>query len=231
MDFSWITDYRPQLWLALLTTLQLLLISGVLGFLLAIVVAFGRLSKQPFIAWLSLSYTNLIRGTPLLAQIYVMYYGVGSLFQDSPWLRDSWLWPYLREGFWYVALALILSVGGYLGEVIKGGLRGVPRGELEAARALGMPRVLIIRRIWLPRTLYMLLPTLAGESVMLLKSTALASTVAVMDALGMANLIRNQTFLTYEPLLLMAGLYLLLALCIEQLFKRLEARLPFRNAL
>jgi len=231
MDFSWITDYRPQLWLALLTTLQLLLISGVLGFLLAIVVAFGRLSKQPFIAWLSLSYTNLIRGTPLLAQIYVMYYGVGSLFQDSPWLRDSWLWPYLREGFWYVALALILSVGGYLGEVIKGGLRGARGNVMEAARALGMPRVLIIRRIWLPRTLYMLLPTLAGESVMLLKSTALASTVAVMDALGMANLIRNQTFLTYEPLLLMAGLYLLLALCIEQLFKRLEARLPFRNAL
>ncbi len=77
----------------------------------------------------------------------------------------------------------------------------------------------------------MLLPTLAGESVMLLKSTALASTVAVMDALGMANLIRNQTFLTYEPLLLMAGVYLLLALCIEQLFRRLEARLPFRNAL
>lgn len=231
MDFSWFHDFQSQIGLALLTTLQLLLISAVSGFLLAVLVAFGRLSKQPFIAWISLSYTNLIRGTPLLVQIYVMYYGVGSLFQNSPLLRESWLWPYLRDGFWYVALALTLSVGGYLGEVLRGGLRSVPKGELEAARALGMPKSLVIRRIWLPRTLYTLLPTLAGESVMLLKSTALASTVAVMDALGMANLIRNTTFLTYEPLLLMAALYVVLAVMIEQFFKRLEARLPFRNAL
>ncbi|MXR37616.1 ABC transporter permease [Craterilacuibacter sinensis] len=231
MDFSWFSEYHPQLWLAALTTVQLLLVSGSAGFVLAILVGFGRLSKQPFIAWFSLSYTNLIRGTPLLVQIYVLYYGLGSLFQDMPTLRDSILWPYLREGFWYVALALTLSVGGYLGEVLKSGLRAVPKGGLEAARALGMPRLLVIRRIWLPQTLYMLLPTLAGESVMLLKSTALASTVAVMDALGVANLIRNQTFLTYEPLLIIAGLYLLLAIAIEQLFKRLESRLPFRNAL
>ncbi|MCL6263630.1 ABC transporter permease subunit [Craterilacuibacter sp. RT1T] len=231
MDFSWFAEFRQPLWLALLTTLQLLLISASAGFLLAVLVGFGRLSRQPFIAWLSLSYTNLIRGTPLLVQIYVMYYGLGSLFQDMPALRESWLWPYLREGFWYVALALTLSVGGYLGEVIRGGLRAVPKGELEAARALGMPHRLIVRRIWLPRTLYALLPTLSGEAVMLLKSTALASTVAVMDVLGIANLIRNQTFLTYEPLLLIATLYLVLAILIERGFKRLENRLPFRNAL
>ncbi|MBA4710824.1 ABC transporter permease [Aquitalea aquatica] len=230
MNFEWLGEYGRMMVLGVMTTLQLLLIAGTLGFALAVLVGFGRLSRQPFIAWLSLSFTNLIRGTPLLVQIYVMYYGVGSLFVSFPLLRDSWLWPYLREGFWYVALALTLSVAGYVGEVIKGGLRGVPKGELEAARALGMPRLLMIRRIWLPRAIFILLPTLAGESVMLLKSTALASTVAVMDALGVANLIRNQTFLTYEPLLVMALIYLLLAMLIERLFKRLEMRLPVRNA-
>jgi len=164
-------------------------------------------------------------------QIYVLYYGVGSLFVGNPAIRSSFLWPYLRDGFWYVVLALALSVGGYVGEVIKGGLRGVPKGELEAARALGMSRWMMMRRIWLPRALQILLPSLAGESVMLLKSTALASTVAVMDVLGAANLVRAQTFRTYEPLLLIAAVYLVLALLIEQLFRRFEQRIPVRNAL
>ncbi len=129
------------------------------------------------------------------------------------------LWPYLREGFWYVALALTLSVGAYVGEVLRSGLRAVPRGELEAARAYGMRRGQILRRVWLPRALQMVRPTLAGESVMLLKSTALASTVAVTDLLGAANIVRSQTLRVYEPLLLVAITYIVLALIIEKSFK------------
>ncbi|MDN0084191.1 ABC transporter permease subunit [Crenobacter sp. SG2305] len=231
MHFEWASTYGHVLLQGLLVTIELLLLSGFFGFLLALLVGFGRLSKQPVIAWLSLSFTNLIRGTPLLVQIYVLYYGVGSLFVGFPAVRDSFLWPYLREGFWYVVVALTLSVGGYVGEVIKGGLRGVPKGELEAARALGMSRLLMIRRIWLPRAIQILLPSLAGESVGLLKSTALASTVAVMDVLGAANLVRAQTFRTYEPLLVIAITYLVLALLIERVFRRLELRIPVRGAL
>lgn len=231
MNFEWLTVYGKQFVTGLTVTVELLLLSGGLGFVLALLVAFGRLSKQPLIAWASLSFTNLIRGTPLLVQIYLLYYGVGSLFVGNAAIRTSWLWPYLRDGFWYVVLALTLSVGGYVGEVIKGGLAGVPKGELEAARALGMPRLMMIRRIWLPRALQILLPALAGESVMLLKSTALASTVAVMDVLGAANLVRAQTLRTYEPLLAIAVVYLVLALLVEQVFRRLERRIPVRNAL
>jgi polar amino acid transport system permease protein len=229
MNFEWLTVYGHQLVTGLRVTLELLVLSGVFGFLLALLVAFGRLSKQPLIAWASLSFTNLIRGTPLLVQIYVLYYGVGSLFVGNPAIRASWLWPYLRDGFWYVVLALTLSVGGYVGEVIKGGLAGVPKGEIEAAYAYGMSRGLMIRRIWLPRALYILLPSLAGESVLLLKSTALASTVAVMDVLGAANLVRAQTLRTYEPLLAIATVYLLLALLIERVFRRFEQRIPARG--
>jgi polar amino acid transport system permease protein len=229
MNFEWLTVYGHQLVTGLRVTLELLVLSGVFGFLLALLVAFGRLSKQPLIAWASLSFTNLIRGTPLLVQIYVLYYGVGSLFVGNPAIRASWLWPYLRDGFWYVVLALTLSVGGYVGEVIKGGLAGVPKGEIEAAYAYGMSRWLMIRRIWLPRALYILLPSLAGESVLLLKSTALASTVAVMDVLGAANLVRAQTLRTYEPLLAIATVYLLLALLIERVFRRFEQRIPARG--
>ena len=116
-----------------------------------------------------------------------------------------------------------------MGEVLKGGLRGVPKGELEAARALGMPWLLMVRRIWLPRALQILLPSLAGETVLLLKSTALASTVAVMDVLGAANFVRTQTLRTYEPLLVTALVYLVLALLIEHIFRRLARRMPVRS--
>jgi polar amino acid transport system permease protein len=229
MDFEWLETYQSYFIPALQTTLLLLLYSGTLGFGLALLVGFARLSKQPFIAWAALSFTNTIRGTPLLVQIYVLYYGLGSLFVEFPAVRDTFLWDYLRDGFWYVVLALAISVAAYVGEVIKGGLRGVPKGELEAARALGMPRLLMVRRIWLPRALQILLPSLAGETVLLLKSTALASTVAVMDVLGAANFVRTQTLRTYEPLLVTALVYLVLALLIEEVFRRLAHRLPTRS--
>jgi polar amino acid transport system permease protein len=229
MDFEWIDSYQSYFLPALQTTLELLLCSGILGFALALLVGFARLSTQPFVAWLALSFTNTIRGTPLLVQIYVLYYGLGSLFAGYPALRESFLWDYLRDGFWYVVLALAISVGAYVGEVIKGGLRGVPKGELEAARALGMPWLLMVRRIWLPRALRILLPSLAGETVLLLKSTALASTVAVMDVLGVANFVRSQTLRTYEPLLATALVYLVLALVIEMLFRLLGRGVPTRR--
>lgn len=229
MDFEWLVTYQEYFLPALQTTLELLLYSGALGFVLALLVGFARLSKQPFIAWFALSFTNTIRGTPLLVQIYVLYYGLGSLFAEFPSVRESFLWDYLRDGFWYVVLALAISVAAYVGEVIKGGLRGVPKGELEAARALGMPWFLMVRRIWLPRALQILLPSLAGETVLLLKSTALASTVAVMDVLGAANFVRTQTLRTYEPLLVTALVYLVLALLIEHIFRRLARRMPVRS--
>jgi polar amino acid transport system permease protein len=229
MDFEWLVTYQEYFLPALQTTLELLLYSGSLGFVLALLVGFARLSNQPFIAWFALSFTNTIRGTPLLVQIYVLYYGLGSLFAEFPAVRESFLWDYLRDGFWYVVLALAISVAGYVGEVIKGGLRGVPKGELEAARALGMPWFLMVQRIWLPRALQILLPSLAGETVLLLKSTALASTVAVMDVLGAANFVRTQTLRTYEPLLITALVYLVLALLIEYVFRRMARRVPART--
>lgn len=220
MDFSWIALFASELLRGIGITLALLLLAGVFGFILALTVALGRLSRNRLIAASMRAYSSVFRGTPLLVQIYILYYGVGSVFASYPLLRGSWLWPYLREGFWYVTLALILSVGAYVGEVLRGGLRAVPRGELEAGRAYGMSPLLLLRRVWLPRALQILKPTLAGESIMLLKSTALASTVAVTDLLGAANLVRAQSLRIYEPLLAVAVIYICLAFLIEYGFSR-----------
>ncbi|BCQ64617.1 hypothetical protein PBOI14_63670 [Pseudomonas sp. Boi14] len=150
MDFSWINGFSSELLRGLGITLKLLLLSGICGFALAVVVGLGRVSRNPLIRAPMQFYISVFRGTPLLVQIYILYYGVGSLFAAYPPIRGSFLWPYLREGFWYVALALTLSVGAYVGEVLRGGLRAVPRGELEAARAYGMGHWLTLRRVWLP---------------------------------------------------------------------------------
>ncbi|AYF88383.1 ABC transporter permease subunit [Pseudomonas sp. JS3066] len=230
MTATWIFDYGKLLLSGLGTTLLILVISAGLGFVLALLVALARMSRNPLLAGTSLAYTSVIRGTPLLVQIYIFYYGLGSLFAQFPLIRGSFLWPYLRDGFWYIVFALVLSVGAYVGEVIRGGMKSVPRGELEAAAAFGMRQRLVLFRVWLPRAIRLLLPTLAGETVMLLKSTALASTVAVVDLLGAANVVRAQTFQIYQPLLLVAGIYVCLTFMIETGFGLAERRSMFRRA-
>ena len=223
-NFEWIMEYADLLLEGLVTTLELLLISGLFGFLLAVLIATAKQHTGTWMARAAGVYTQVIRGTPLLVQMYLLYYGVGSTFSEFPFIRDSWMWDYLRDGFWYVALALVLSVGGYVGEVILTGLRAVPKGEIECARALGMNRWVVYRRIWVPRAVQLLLPTLSGEAVLLLKSTALASTVATTDLLGAVNYVRAQTLITYEPLLSLALIYMALAWIIERLFNRVERK-------
>jgi len=228
---SWMLDYTSLLLRGLGTTISILLISSVLGFVLAVLTALARLSRNRFLATASLGYTSVTRGTPLLIQIYIFYYGLGSVFAQFPLIRDSVLWPYLRDGYWYIVFALVLSVGAYVGEVIRGGLMAVPKGEMEAASAFGMTRRQALLRVRLPRALRLLLPTLAGESVMLLKSTALASTIAVIDLLGAANVVRAQTFQIYQPLLLVAAIYVCLTFIIEGLFAIAERRgTPLRRS-
>jgi polar amino acid transport system permease protein len=227
----WILDYISLLLRGLQTTISILLISSVFGFVLAVITALARLSKNRLLAVASLGYTSVFRGTPLLIQIYIFYYGLGSLFSQFPLVRGSIFWPYLRDGYWYIVFALILSVGAYVGEVIRGGLIAVPKGEMEAASAFGMTPRQALLRVRLPRALRLLLPTLAGESVMLLKSTALASTIAVIDLLGAANVVRAQTFQIYQPLLLVALIYVCLTFIIEGLFALGERRgTPLRRS-
>ncbi len=224
MTFFWFPKYYPLFIEGVITTLWLVLFAGLFGFALAVAIGLGRVSKNRWINGVCFGFTSVIRGTPLLIQIFIIYYGLGSVFAQTPWIRHTFLWPYLRDGFWYVVVALTLSVGGYVGEVVRGALLAVPRGEIEAARAYGFSGFRLLRRIWLPRAIQAILPTLAGETVLLLKSTALASTVAVIDLLGAANIVRAQTYRVYEPLLFVAGIYLVLTLAIERVFRIYEAR-------
>jgi polar amino acid transport system permease protein len=225
MTFAWLPEYWPLLVEGLRRTLILMFWSGLLGFLLAIPIGLAQ-TRRGLLSMLSRAFTTTIRGTPLLVQVYLIYYGVGDLLSHTPAVRQSVFWPYLREGFWYAVVAFTLSVAAYEGEIMRGGFLAVPRGEIEAGRACGMSRLLILRRIWLPRALQVSLPALSGEAILLLKSTPLAATITVIDLMGAANIIRAQTFRVYEPLILVAAVYIVLAVVIALVFRFLELRVP-----
>ena len=204
--------------------------TAVLGMALAVPLGLAQAAGPWFLAGPARVFCSVIRGTPLLLQLWLLYYGLGSLFPQYPWIRESALWPYLRQAWPYAVLALTFSFAGYEGEVMRGAFKGVPRGQLEAAKAMGMPRLTVLRRIWLPQAVQRALPTLGGETVLQLKATPLVATITVMDIYAVSSRVRQDTFIVYEPLLLLAVVYMCITGIIVLAFRRLEKRVPVRVA-
>jgi len=228
MDFSWLANpiYLGFLWKGFINTIVLVVVSGVFGFALALGIAMAQISGPRPLAWAARGFTTVIRGTPLLLQLFFFYDGVGHLLAQFHGLHETFLWPILRNGFFYGILAFIMSNGAYLGEDMRGALLAVPRGELEAARAFGFSRFTAFYRIWLPHAIQIGLPQLASEVILLLKSIPLVSTIAVMDLLQAANIVRDSTFLFYEPLLLITGIYIALTLVLTVVTRAVERNFP-----
>jgi len=214
----------PYLITAIPVTLGLTLISGVIGNLLALPVAVARTSHNPVLWVPAYCYILVMRGTPLLIQLFFIYYGLGELLPGT-WVRHSWLWPYLRQGFWYAVFAFSLNTAGYTGEILRVGLSAVPHGEIEAGRAFGMTNRLIFWRIKLPRAIRIQLPTMAGEVILLLKATSLASTITVFDIMGVREDLFAQSFRTYPPLLGAAIIYITLVFVFTRLLYWVEKHL------
>jgi len=226
MVWDWIPEYAPRFIDGIGITLQLLVMSLAIGGTLAVPIGLVQVTGPRVLSWLAKGFCTVIRGTPLLIQLWLIYYGLGSLFPSIDGIRDSFLWPILRDAFPYAIFAFSLSVAGYLGEVMRGAFLSVPKTELEAGRAFGMSATTLLRRIWLPRAYQNVLPTLAGEAVLTLKSTPLAATITVSDVFGVGTIVRQETYRVYEPLLLVAGIYIVITALIVLLFRALERRAP-----
>jgi polar amino acid transport system permease protein len=232
LRWDWLGDpkYQALILNGIWNTLWLLVVTMVIGLALAIPLGLAQAAGPWYLAIPSKAFCGIIRGTPLLLQLWLLYYGLGTLFPSIPGIRDSVLWPILRQAWPYAVVALSLSVAGYVGEVMRGAFKGVPHGQLEAAKAMGMPRMTIFRRIWLPQALHRVLPTLGGETVMQMKATPLAATITVVDIYAVSSRVRQDTFIVYEPLLLLAVVYMAIAGLIVLLLRWLENRLPTRTA-
>lgn len=233
MVWDWLPQYFPLLLGGLYITLQLLVVSVVIGFLLAIPIGLVQVTGPWPLKLIAKGYCTFIRGTPLLMQIWFIYYGIGSLFpligQQFPAFRTDFMWLIRLDAYYYAMLAFTLSFAGYEGEIMRGAFLGVPKGELEAARAFGMSPFKVLTRVRFPRAVRQVLPTLGGETIGQLLSTPLAFTIPVMDLMGVTSKIRQDTFLIYEPLIFLAFVYVCLTFVITRAFNYAERMVPTRR--
>jgi polar amino acid transport system permease protein len=233
MVWDWLPKYAPLLLNGLWLTALLLVFSVIFGFILAVPLGLVQVTGPAPLSFLANLYCRFIRGTPLLLQLYILYYGLGSLFpqlgQAYPSFKSDYQWLIRLDGFYYALLAFSLNFAGYEGEVMRGAFLSVPKGELEAARAFGMSPWKILRRVWFPRAVRNVLPTLNGEVISQLLSTPLAFTVTVMDLMGVLYKVRQDTYRIYEPLLLGAAVYFVITMIMVQIFKRFENSIPQRR--
>jgi His/Glu/Gln/Arg/opine family amino acid ABC transporter permease subunit len=220
MDVAFLQRVAVSLFDGLWVTVFLLVTSGLAGNAAAVLVALARASEKPWLKAPAAAFILVIRGTPLIVQMFLIYYGLGQ-FRE---VRSSFLWPILREPMACAFLALTISTAAYSGEVFRGAIQQVPKGQVEAGRALGLSKWQIRRFVILPLAFRQVIPVLANETVLLLKASAIVFTITVRDIMGEANIIRAQTFRVYEPLITAALLYLLLTFLIRRLFAYLEKR-------
>jgi len=226
MNFGLMVEILPDLLRAAAVTVQLVSLSLALGMTLAIPLAVLYVSKRWFLSLPAMSYVFFFRGTPLLVQIFLVYYGLAQF----EFVRFSFLWPYLRVPFICALITFVLHTAAYTANILKGGIRAVDAGQVEAAKACGMSRFQQYRYILFPQVFCMVLPAYGNEVVAMLKATSLASTITVMELTGVAGTIVSQTFAPYEVFIMAAFIYLMLALVLTRALGMAERYLNRRRS-
>ena len=217
-DLDLILQSLPLMLAGFGVTLQLLLVSGILGLILAILLLLMRISGKFYLDWVAQVYIYIFRGTPILVQIFIIYYGLPQF--DA--IRDSIFWHVLREPTGCAILALTLNTGAYVSEILRGGVLGVDKGLLEAGSALGMSARQKFIYITAPLATRLSLPAYSNDVISLLKSTALASTITITDMTGIARTIVADTYAPYEVFISLAIVYMIFTFGIQRLFGLIE---------
>jgi len=217
-DFYLIIESLPEIFGGIGLTLQLLFLSAFLGLMLAVIFLLMRISGRWYLSIPAFIYIYIFRGTPILIQIFVIYYGL----PQFEWIRESVLWSVLREPFGCSVIALSLNTGAYMAEILRGGVLGVDKGLHEAGAALGLSARDRFLYITTPIAVRLAIPAYSNDVISLLKATALASTVTLLDVTGVARTIVAQTFAPYEIFLSAAIIYLALTWLIQRGFRLFE---------
>ena len=199
-------------------TLLLLLVSLPIGFILSLIFALGRVSKNYILSKTIEYYIFVIRGTPLLVQIYLIYFGLGSVKA----IRESFLWIALKEPFWCGVIALTINTVAYGSEIFRGGIQAVSKGQVESGKSLGFSRIGLLRKIIFPIALRQVLPTYGNELILMVKATSLVSLTTYMEMTGIARRIMAVTWAPVEAFVAAGILYLFLNFLMVQFIKYLE---------
>jgi octopine/nopaline transport system permease protein len=203
MDFELMVNSFPKLLNATLITLKLLSVSLIMDYLLAYFFAILRLNKNIFINKFAYGYSYIFRGTPLLVQIFIIYFGLGQI----EYLRSTILWVILKEPYWCAIIAFTLNTGAYTSEILRSAFQTIKPGIIEAGKSLGISNNIIFYKIQIPIAIRQSLPAYGNEIILMMKGTSLASTVTLMDLTGVAKYIISTTFKPIE-VFIVAGRYL-----------------------
>ncbi|OEJ66936.1 ABC transporter permease [Magnetovibrio blakemorei] len=220
---TWVAflEMLPKLASGAVLTLELLFLSACVGLFLAVPLALARVSKRWWLSLIPRTYIFFFRGTPLLVQLFLVYYGLGQ-FEA---VRESFVWPVLRDAFWCAAITFSLHTAAYISEILRGAIQAVPVGEIEAARAIGMRFHQVYISVILPRAFRMALPAYGNEIILMLKASALASTITLMDLTGTAKTISSINYMPVETFVTAGAFYLAITYVLTHVIRFLERHL------
>ncbi len=223
MDFNLMIDSFPKLLSATVITLKLLSVSLMIGLLIGLFFAILRLNKNILINRFAYGYSYVFRGTPLLVQIFIIYFGLGQI----EYLRSTVLWVILKEPYWCAIIAFALNTGAYTSEILRSAFQTIKPGIIEAGKSLGISNKVIFYKIQIPIAIRQSLPAYGNEIILMMKGTSLASTVTIMDLTGVAKYIISTTFKPIEVFIVAGGIYLFMTFIIHNIIKFLEKKYSF----
>ena len=224
MDIGLMATSLPKLLSAAVVTLKLLSLSLFFGIFIGLLFAILRLNKNPLINKFAYGYSYVFRGTPLLVQIFIIYYGLGQI----EYFRSTFLWVIFKEPYWCAIIAFALNTGAYTSEILRSAFQTIKPGIIEAGKSLGISNKIIFYKIQIPVAIRQSLPAYGNEIILMMKGTSLASTVTLMDITGVAKHIVSTTYKPLEVFLLAGGIYLFMTFLIHNLIKFLEKKYSFQ---
>ena len=220
MDFELMINSFPKLLNATVITLKLLSASLFFGLFIGLLFAVLRMNKNPIINKFAYGYSYVFRGTPLLVQIFIIYYGLGQI----EYFRSTVFWVIFKEPYWCAIIAFALNTGAYTSEILRSAFQTIKPGFIEAGKSLGISSRIIFYKIQIPIAIKQSLPAYGNEIILMLKGTSLASTVTLMDLTGVAKYIISTTFRPIEVFIVAGSIYLFMTFLVHNLIKFLERR-------
>ena len=225
MDFDLMITSFPKLLNATVVTLKLLSLSLLFGLFIGLFFAILRLRNNIFLNMFAYGYSYVFRGTPLLVQIFIIYFGLGQI----EYLRTTVLWLVLKEPYWCAIIAFALNTGAYTSEILRSAFQTIKPGFIEAGKSLGISNNVIFYKIQIPIAIRQSLPAYGNEIILMMKGTSLASTVTLLDLTGVAKYIISTTFKPIEVFIVAGGIYLFMTFIIHSLIKFLERKFGYQS--
>ena len=223
MDIELMINSFPKLLSAAAITLKLLSVSLIIGLFIGLFFAILRLNKNIFISKFAYGYSYVFRGTPLLVQIFIIYFGLGQI----EYLRSTVLWVILKEPYWCAIIAFALNTGAYTSEILRSAFQTIKPGMIEAGKSLGISNKVIFFKVQIPMAIRQSLPAYGNEIILMMKGTSLASTVTIMDLTGVAKYIISTTFKPIEVFIVAGSIYLFMTFIIHNVIKFLEKKYSY----